>query len=300
MKIAFGPLPLISVLLLAGGAVAQEATDSEICERLISLNHAGLYISYAQDMTGDRLREARGPMPYSATARFFFVPGYGPRLTRSQDEGVWHIRTQSQSAVRRGTDTALVYRPAFSTWCDPQGLLAFNENDRFIPLLSYQRYHATLESERRPSTALSQGFHFRIKDSLSSQASRCSSTDDRQAFSDLAAIYGFDSQGENALAKALTIVRPVYATVKSTTFDGLSSEFAYDRGGGTKPACFGFTMAVPTNGLSRDGSFFGPSNLELARRAGHSWKPSLTSLVIKRLRGRNVLSVYSKTVEWER
>jgi hypothetical protein len=295
MKIAFGPLSLISILLIAGGAVAQEASDSAICDQLISLNHAGLYISYP-----DGLREARGPMPYTANARFYFVPGFGPRLARSQDEGVWHIRTQSQSVARRGTDTALVYRPAFSTRCDPQGLLAFNENDRFVPLLSYQRYHATLESERRPSTALSQGFHFQIQDSLSSQANGCSSTDDRRAFSDLAAMYGFDSQGENALAKTLTIVRPVYATAKSAVYDGLSSEFAYDRGGGTKPACFGFTMALPTNGLSKDGSFFGPSNLELARRAGQVWKPSRTSLVIKRLRCRNVLNVYNRTVEWER
>jgi hypothetical protein len=298
MKIAFGPLPLIPLLLVSVGAMAQEAADSEICERLISLNHAGLYISYPGGVPGERLREARGSMPYDPNARFYFVPGFGPRLTRSQDEGVWHIRTQSQSVVRRGTDTALVYRPAFSTRCDPQGLLAFNENDRFIPLLSYQRHHATLESERRPSTALSQGFHFQIRDRLSSQANGCSPTDDRQAFPDLAALYGFDSQGENALANALTIVRPVYATVKSAAYDGLSSEFAYDRGDGTKPACFGFTMALPTNGLSKDGSFFGPSNLELARRAGQVWRPMSTSLVIKRLRGRTLLNVYNKTVLW--
>jgi hypothetical protein len=59
-------------------------------------------------------------------------------------------------------------------------------------------------------------------------------------------------------------------------------------------------MALPTNGLSKDGSFFGPTNLELARRAGQLWKPSRTSLIIKRLRGRNVLNVYNRTVEWER
>jgi hypothetical protein len=300
MKIAFGPLQLIPLLLFAGVAVSQEAADGRVCDQLISLNHAGLYISYPQDAPEEKPRAVRGPMPYTANARFYFVPGFGPRLTRSQDEGVWHIRTQSKSVARRGTDTALVYRPAYSTLCDPQGLHAFNENERFLPLLGYQRYHATLESERRPSTALSQGFHFRIKDNLSSDKSRCSPTDDRQAFPHPAAIYGFDSQGENALAEALTIVRPVYATVKSVNYDGLSSEFAYDRGGGAKPACFGFTMALPTNGLSKEGSFLGPSNLELARRAGQSWRPSSTNLVIKRLRGRNVLQVYNRTVEWER
>ena len=298
MKIVFGPLQLISLMLFAGVAVAQEAADGRVCDQLISLNHAGLYISYPQDAPDHKPRLVRGPMLYTANARFYFVPGFGPRLTRSRDEGVWHIRTQSQSLARRGTDTALVYRPGYSTRCDPQGLRAFDENERFQPLLGYQRYHATLESERRPSTALTQGFHFRIKDNLSQ--SGCSRTDDRQVFPDLAAIYGFDSQGENALAKALTIVRPVYATVKSVNYDGLSSEFAYDPGGGAKPACFGFTMALPTNGLSKEGSFFGPSNLELARRAGLSWRPSSTNLVIKRLRGRNVLEVYNRTVEWER
>ncbi len=242
-------------------------------------------------------------MPYDPAARFFFVPGYGSRLTVSQEEeGVWHIRTRTRSQQPLGTDTALVFRPPVKTRCSPNDFLsAFDDNTRFVTLRGYENYHAD-QPPRSPSTALHSNFHLRIKDRLSSERDGCTWTDERSAFPNLSRIYSFEVDAKSRVAANLDPISSVVAAEQevpySSRFDGLSSEFAYDpREGAVRPACFGFTMALPTNGLAR--SWTG-AKLARAQLAGQAWKPVSTEIRIKRLRGRNVLAVKSTTVNWSR
>lgn len=285
--------------LLVASASAQQDGDSAVCAQLNKLNRTGLFIFYPSMGPGGTVQPLRSSMPYSASARFFY---YDVASARGSEEGVWHIRTQTTARVRKGTDTALVYRPGVQTRCDPRGLRAFDENERFVPLTEYQRYHTASRNDQRSSTALQQGFHFRIMDERPDATVGCVSTDDRGAYPDLATVYGFDSEASNAVARNFAVVSAVSAIPHNTeTYDGLSSEFAYDIGGTGRAACFGFTMALPTGGLSKARfSLFGKSNLERARDAGEGWAPSSTSVLIKQLRGRNVVQVFRRTIEWSR
>jgi hypothetical protein len=292
----------IVALLVPLGVHAQSTDDSLICRQLVARNYAGIYIAYPKESQQWDLRLVQGGMRYDPTARFFFVPGYGPRLTVSQqEEGVWHVRTRTRSQQPRGTDTALVFRPSVTTRCSPNDLLsAFDNNSQFVTLRGYENYHAD-DPSRSPSTALHSNFHMRIKDRLSSEADGCTWTDDRAAFPHLARIYSFETDAASRVAANLDPISPVFAQPQTpaSRYDGLSSEFAYDRREGeVQPACFGFTIALPTNGLAR--SWFDNAKLMSARQAGQSWNPVSTEIRIKRLRGRDVLTVKSMTVTWSR
>ncbi len=296
---------VVGALLSSSGALAQGVSDGPTCDRLISLNHAGVYIAYPQPMAEPKLLLARGSMPYDPNARFFYVPGFGPRLTISRDEGVWHVRTRTRSEKPQGTDTALVYRPGVTTRCSPNSFLeAFDENGRFVALRGYENYHAERPS-RNLSTALPTYFHFKIKDRLSVETDGCTRTDDRIAFPGFSKIYSFQVQADSQVAGNLAPIGTAVADPSNPSrgivskYDGLSSEFAYDSSERRRPACFGFTIPLPTNGFSRRLGW-GGSSLVDARLAGQSWRPVSTEIFIKRLRGRSVLQVVSMNVGWSR
>jgi hypothetical protein len=293
----------LGALLFPSVALSQEISDGQTCDRLVALNHAGVYIAYPQPTGDPLLAPVKGIMSYNPNARFFFVPGFGPRLTLSQEEGVWHVRTRTQSHQPQGTDTALVFRAKIKTRCSPNDFLgAFDQNTSFVGLRGYENYHAE-KPERNLSTSLHENFHLKIKDTLSTESDGCTWTDNRSAFPVFSQIYSFQAQADNRLAAELTPVGSAIAEqprVLVTKYDGLSSEFAYDVGETGRPACFGFTIPLPTNGLSRRSTLWGNSNLMTAQLAGQNWKPVSTEIAIKRLRGRTVLNVKSMTISWSR
>jgi hypothetical protein len=294
----------LGIVLSPSGALAQQFSDGPICDRLVALNHAGIYIAYPQSGADPTLMPIKGSMAYNPNARFFFVPGFGPRLTTSQDEGVWHIRTRTQSETPKGTDTALVFRAKMLTRCSPnEALGAFDQNTSFVTLRGYENYHAEHPS-RNLSTALHENFHLKIQDRQARASDGCTWTDDRSAFPNFSRIYSFQAEADSHVAGELAPLGSATADQPSlfaTKYDGLSSEFAYDVGNTGRPACFGFTIPLPTNGLSRRSNFWGgSSNLMTAQFAGQTWRPVSTEVAIKRLRGRTVLSVKNVTIVWSR
>jgi hypothetical protein len=284
---------------LMPSAIYAQSSDGMVCNQLVALNHAGLYIAYPSPTGQPDVRPVSAAMQYDPAARFFYVPGFGPRLVVSKDdEGLWHVRTRTRSQAPQGTDSALVYRPPVRTRCSPNSALpAFDDNTQFVNLRGYENFHAE-QPTRSPSTALHTNFHLRIKDKLSPEVDGCTWTDDRSAFR-LAQIYSFEVNASSRTASSLDPLSAAVAATEDVTysprFDGLSSEFAYDSRESGQPACFGFTMALPTNGLARSWSF---SKLINARTTAATWRPVSTEILIKRIRGRSVLSVKNVKVTW--
>jgi hypothetical protein len=270
-------------------AVAQPVSDRQACATILAKSRsghffksgAGLYISYRG--TAEPMLIGATPVPYRPDARLYFVPSGRAFLVGNRAEGVWHIRTQTTAANASGADMALVYRPPVITRCS-RGLPlpAFDSNHLFTPLNSYIDHHPSPDEPSRPDPSLSKYFHFRIQDPT--QPDGCVQTDNRQVFRNLKDIYGFKAviRTEEQVAQWLTFAPSVKAA-EATDYAGLSSEFAYLYR--AEPACFGFTVPVPTKswGIS-----------------AHDWIPLQTSIVIKRLRGRAVLPVAHKSITWTR
>lgn len=271
---------------LCGSALALD--DAAVCGNLRSMGASGLYLAYpafspavaklgaqgACDAAGGFcLTKAGRGNPFDDGARFYFVPASIPRT----EEGVWHIRTQTKARNLEGADQAYLARPAINTRCSPINLLeSFSNGAGYVTVNDYIDHHAGKSIEEIGSM-----FHFKIQDPPGGPA--CIRTDDRRAFRDLSRVYGFDevARKEKRLARALSFVGSVVA---ATPYAGLSSEFAYyDR---SELPCFGFAAPKPTRT-----EFLGQSL---------DWKPYLTTIWIKRLRGREVTTVggASLSVSW--
>ncbi len=272
----------ISALLsvqLCGSALALD--DGAVCGNLRTMRASGLYLAYptfspaaaklGEQKTCDSLggfclvKAGRGNL-FDDSARFYYVPAPIPRA----EEGVWHIRTQTMARNLDGADQAYLARPAVTTRCSPTQLLeSFSNGAGYVTVNDYIDHHAG-SGEARPSPEIGRLFHFKIQDPPGGPA--CIGTDDRRAFKDLSAIYGFDDvvRKQKRLSRLLSFVGP--AAAATTAYAGLSSEFAYyDQ---PEPPCFGFAAPKPTRT-----EYLGQSI---------DWKPYLTTIWIKRLRGREV------------
>jgi hypothetical protein len=140
-----------------------------------------------------------------------------------------------------------------------------------VTVNDYIDHHAP-GGEARLSRQIGSQFHFKIQDPPGGPA--CIATDDRSKFKDLSSIYGFDDvvRRQKLLSRRLGFAGSAEAAVP---YAGLSSEFAYyDR---TEPPCFGFSAPKPTRT-----EYLGQSI---------DWRPYLTTIWIKRLRGREVTLV---------
>ena len=272
----------ISALLLfqlCGSAFALE--DAAVCGNLRSRAASGLYIAYpafspaaarlgaggACDQAGGfcLTRAGRGN-PFDDGARFYYVPASVPRT----EEGVWHVRTQTRARNLDGADQAYLARPAITTRCSPTSLLgSFANGAGYLGVNDYIDHHASDGTAQR-NPDIGDKFHFEIQDSPGGPA--CIRTDSRRAFGDLNRIYGFDDvvRKEKRLARMFSGVGTAVAA--ATPYAGLSSEFSYhDR---AESPCFGFAAPKPTRT-----EYLG-QNID--------WKPYLTTIWIKRLRGREV------------
>ena len=214
---------------------------------------------------------------------------------------------QTSSQGQEATDTALVYRPPARTRCNPDvPLAAFDENDCFYPLWKYNQYH---DSSRGVASdpALHKSFHLRIKDVMSKDATGCTATDNWQAFHADEYLFrdgnGNPVRGENLVVSSVSPVQPavVKPEVGSARYSGLSSEIAYDMGGGSRLACFAFTMALPTKGLANRSLWdvFGPSQLKKSESAALSWSPTMTDLTVLQFNGRQTRVLLRLAIEWQ-
>lgn len=271
----------ISVLLLVqlcGSALALD--DAAVCGSLRSSGASGLYLAYptfspaAAKLGAQGSCDAQGGFclikpgranPFDDGARFYYVPASIPRT----EEGVWHIRTQTKARNLDGADQAYLARPAITTRCSPTQLLdSFPNGAGYVTVNDYIDHHADYGAQRIPE--IGDKFHFEIQDPPGGPA--CIRTDSRRVFGDLSRVYGFDdvARKQKRLARVLSFVGTAVAA--STPYAGLSSEFAYyDR---SEPPCFGFAAPKPTRT-----EYLGQSI---------DWKPYLTTIWIKRLRGREV------------
>jgi hypothetical protein len=267
------------LLQLCGSALALD--DAAVCGNLRNMRASGLYLAYpafspavaklgaptnCDAPGGFCLIKADHSAPFDDGARFYYVPAPIPRA----EEGVWHIRTQTRARNLDGADQAYLARPAVTTRCSPtQPLEGFPNGGGYVTVNDYIDHHAA-GSEARLSQEIGNLFHFRIQDPPGGPA--CIATDDRRAFKDLSAIYGFDevARKQKRVARLLSLIPS--AAAATTSYAGLSSEFAYyDR---AEPPCFGFAAPKPTRT-----EYLGQSI---------DWKPYLTRIWIKRLRGREV------------
>lgn len=269
----------LALLQLCGSALALD--DAAVCGDLRNMGASGLYLAYSSFSPAAAKLGAQGTCdaaggfclikpgrsnPFDDGARFYYVPAPIPRT----EEGVWHIRTQTKARNLDGADQAYLARPAITTRCSPTNLLeSFFNGAGYVTVNDYIDHHAN-GSDARLSADIGRLFHFKIQEIPGGPA--CIATDDRRAFRDLNAIYGFEdvARRQKRLARLLSFVGT--ATAAAASYAGLSSEFAYfDR---PESPCFGFAAPKPTRS-----EYFGQST---------DWKPYLTTIWIKRLRGREV------------
>jgi hypothetical protein len=273
-------------LQFCGTALAVD--DAAVCGDLRTMGASGLYLAYpafspaAAKLDASKTCDAMGGFClikvgrsnlFDDAARFYFVPAPIPRT----EEGVWHIRTQTRARNLDGADQAYLARGAINTRCSPTRLLdSFPNGASYVTVNDYIDHHAPA-SEARLSPEIGNLFHFQIQDPPGGPA--CIATDDRRAFKDLTAIYGFDevTRKRKRIARMLSFASPAEA---ATPYAGLSSEFAYyDQ---LEPPCFGFAGPKPTRT-----EYLGQSV---------DWRPYATSIWIKRLRGHEVTAVTDRPI----
>ena len=270
-----------ALLLLQLCGSAQAVDDAAVCGNLRNIGASGLYLAYptfspaaanlaatknCDGQSGFCLIKAGRSNPFDSAARFYYVPAAIPRA----EEGVWHIRTQTKARNLDGADQAYLARPAVTTRCSPANLLeSFSNGAGYVMVNDYIDHHADVGTARL-IPEIGHLFHFEIQDPPGGPA--CIRTDSRRAFGDLNRLYGFDDVARKRKALARTLSFTGTAVAAPTTYAGLSSEFAYhDR---SESPCFGFAAPKPTRT-----EYLGQSI---------DWKPYLTTIWIKRLRGREV------------
>ena len=267
------------LLQLCGSALALD--DAAVCGNLRSRGASGLYLAYpayspaAANLGAQKICDPQGGFclvkpgrinPFDDGARFYYVLASIPRT----EEGVWHIRTQTKARNLDGADQAYLARPAITTRCSPVNLLeSFSNGAGYVTVNDFIDHHAN-DGTAQKIPDIADKFHFEIQDQPGGPA--CIRTDSRRAFGDLSRIYGFDevARKDKRLARMFSFVGTAVAA--PTSYAGLSSEFAYhDR---PESPCFGFAAPKPTRT-----EYLGQSI---------DWKPYLTTIWIKRLRGREV------------
>jgi hypothetical protein len=170
-------------------------------------------------------------------------------------------------------------------------------SDRMVSLGTYLDHHLSNPNNPRPkSQALSRGFHMKVQDVTDGA---CIATDDRREY-DVAGIYGFDDTDRRYFATnfeaTTSVAQPAAASVVSSKYQGLSSEFAYRDN--PAAACVSFAAPIPTGQVSPQHGFW-TTAYDDAFQAAATWKPSSTLIVLKRLEGRRVINVISKTIWWK-
>jgi hypothetical protein len=282
----------VAVLLLSasvGSVVAQNFDEQAICA---AINKPGLF--YARSQPPYQYSPVNGaPLSYDRDARFVLITAPVPPRQGRDYEGVWHVRTQTIAELSKRANKAYVYRPPVRTRCSRGELPAFEGGDRLVTLTAYLDHHLSdPDHPRQKVYRLTRRFHMPIQDVA---ANDCVWTDNDKAF-DLNGTYGFTDVNrrdlDSAFEVATTVVPRAYAS--SSSYQGLSSEFAYrDTPNGV---CVSFASPIPTGPVPRGGWF--SNAYDDAMQAAAGWKPKSTLLVIKRLEGRQVIPLTSKTITW--
>jgi hypothetical protein len=211
---------------------------------------------------------ANGSNVFDPEARFYYVPGPVP----ASEEGVWHVRTQTEAENVGGADQAFVKRPAIRTQCSPNAPLEISPDGPRVSVEDYVDYH----NGRRGGWDFGRYFHFQIQDSPGRD---CISTGGRQ-MGNLNEIYGFEGVMRRARqVENYSFLSGASAGRLTTRYAGLSSEFAYRNP--QEPACFSFNGPTLTR-----------SNLA---QSDIVWRPQTTTVWIKRLRGRQVIQAVDVT-----
>jgi len=282
----------VAALLLpvsAGPIVAQTFDEQAICS---AVNKPGLF--YARSQPPYQFWPVNGtPLAYDRDARFVLITTPVPSRQGRDYEGVWHVRSQTVAELSKRANKAYVYRPPVKTRCSRDVLPAFEGGDRLVTLTAYLDHHLSdPDHPRQKNYDLTRRFHMPIQDVA---ANDCVWTDDDKAF-DLKDTYGFSDINrrdlDSAFEVATTVVPRAYGLTVS--YQGLSSQFAYrDTPNGV---CVSFASPIPTGPVPRGGWF--SNAYDDAMQAAAAWKPKSTLLVIKRLEGRRVVPVTSKTIVW--
>lgn len=284
-------LGVFGTFLLTCSAAAQSLDDDAVCRRLTRGDYrTGLYIVYPagspalyhiQDRalcSEDGLfcgAAVNGDNIYMPRSRFYFLPQ--PKIRN--EEGVWHVRTQTLATNLSGADRAYVYRPPLnSTRCSKdKALPSFTEEQSLMPISRYRNHHPPLGAGRPPDPGFARAFHLQIEDRPSS----CVNSDDEKVYGDLDKLYNFEGVQPRPQAWARAVSTSAYA--EPVVYAGLSAEFAYQDN--DKPLCFGFNAPIPTAG---------------GESAEGGWSPRSTLVVIKRLVRRTVMQDYRQTITWRR
>jgi hypothetical protein len=190
-------IPIILLLQLCGGALAID--DAAVCGELRSIGASGLHLAYpafspaaaklgaqksCNTFGGFCLTKVGRSNTFDDNARFYFVPAPIPR----NEEGVWHIRTQTKARNLDGADH--LARAAITTRCSPMQLLdSFLGGAGYVTVNDYIDHHAP-GGEARLNQQIGNQFHFKIQDPPGGPV--CIATDNRTKFKDLTGIYGFD------------------------------------------------------------------------------------------------------------
>lgn len=272
----------------AGLALAQTFEEQAICA---AINKPGLF--YARSQPPYQHWPVNGtPLSYDRDARFVLITAATPPRRDREYEGVWHVRTQTVAELSKRANKAHVYRPPVKTRCSRDVLPAFEAGDQLVTLTGYLDHHLSDPSHPRAKDyELSRRFHMPIEDVA---AGNCVWTDDDRNF-DVNAVYGFSDVNrrelDSAFEVATTLTRRAFASPVS--YQGLSSQFAYrDAPNG---ACVSFASPIPTGPVPR-GWF--SNAYDDAMQAAAGWKPKSTLIVVKRLEGRRVVPVTSRTITW--
>ncbi|NUU41564.1 hypothetical protein [Tardiphaga robiniae] len=277
---------LLIVLGAAVPAYGQSLEDAAVCGSLTRDGRRGLYLAYPMFSPGETkvkgtggcgpdsnlcISRVNGINVFDPGAKFYYVPDPVP----ANEEGVWHVRTQTQALDIDGADLALIRRPAIRTQCSPNALLEISPDGPRVSVDDYIDYH----NGRRGAWEFGRYFHFKIQNPPGAQQN-CISTASR-TMGDLNSIYGFEgvARRDRKLSRYSIMSK---AEASTTRYAGLSSEFAYHNP--QEVACFGFSG--PT--LTRS---------DLAQ-SDISWRPQATTIWIKRLRGREVTVDMARRVTW--
>ncbi len=284
---------LIAATMLCFGGPATALDDPAVCKRLTQTTGGGLFLAYPNGAPALSRLGAQATCDndggfcfikvgnrnmFDDTARFYFLPAPVPR----KEEGVWHIRTQTRAMNLAGADQAYLARPAVTTRCHSDQPLEVSPTGPFVQINDYIDHHGG-PGDNRPVLPLSRFFHFQIQEPVGGP--NCIATDDRRAFGDLKSIYGFDdvARTPKLVSRLFSFVGP--AAAAPTVYAGLSSEFAYQDS--ADPPCFGFSVPRITR------------TEYLNEKV--DWKPSSTTVWIKRLRGKQVINVpewTARAVSW--
>lgn len=277
------------MFVATAAAYGQSLDDRAICTRLTRGSYrTGLYIVYpAGSPAVYRIKDraictddgsycgaaVNGNNIYMARSRFFYLPG--PK--QGNEEGVWHVRTQTKADNLSGADRAYVYRRHVdSTRCSKDRPLPFfTEEQSMMPISRYQNHHPVSGDSRPPDPGMSNAFHLQIEDRPSS----CVKSDDEKVYGDLDKLYNFEGVRAPPSGWARAVSTAAYAG--PVQYAGLSAEFAYQDD--DKPLCFGFNAPLPTvSGASPEGN----------------WAPRTTLIVIKRFVRRQVFQDFRQEVVW--